>query len=355
MTITQPCYCTREQVKGALEVLESARANQIVDRAIESARDAVEALTRRRFTPWEGTRYFPWPWHDYGTPWVLWLNADELVSVTTLTSGGVTIGAADYFLEPANDGPPYRRVEADLSSASAFSGGDTHQRAIAITGVFGYRDDAETVGTLSGALAASATASPALTWNDALANVGVGTLLKVDAERMLVTGRTMEDTTQNVGGSGLTAANNNVALTVTSGAAFHIDETLLIESERMRVVDIAGNVLTVRRAQDGSVLAAHAAGVDIYALTGVTVARAQRGTSLAAHDSGATVTRHVVPALVRDLAIAYAQTQVMQEGAGYARVAGSGDNQREMIGRGLAVMEQETVERHGRQILVRAV
>lgn len=356
MSITAPTYCTREQVKAALDIAESARANERVDRAIEAARDSVDRLTRRRFSPTEGTRYFAWPDEQYPTSWRLWLGPDELASSSgvSITAGAATFAANSFFLEPANQGPPYTYIETDLDGSAAFASSGTHQRAIAVTGIFGHSDTAATVGTLSGSLAASLTASPTLTWTD-LASVGVGTLLKVDSERMLVLGRTMVDTTQNVGGSGLTASTTSVALTVSDGTAFSIDEILLVESERLRVVDIAGNVLTVKRAQDGTVLAAHTAGVDVYALTGLIVARAQQGTTLAAHNSAATVTRHVVPALVRDLAVAYAVTQLQQESAGYARVAGSGDNQRETIGRAVGILEQEAVERYGRQILMRTV
>jgi hypothetical protein len=341
-------------VKAALDVLESARANARVDRAIESARDAVDGLTRRRFSPQIATRYFSWPSEAFPTPWRIWLDGAELISVTTLIAGGLTISSADYFLEPANYGPPYTSIETDLDSSSSFGSSGSHQRAISVLGLFGYRDDAQTVGTLSGSLTASTSTSPSITWT-ALADVGIGSLLRVDDERMIVTGRSMVDTTQNVGGAGLTASNADVALTVSDGTAFSIDEPLLIESERMRVVDIAGNVLTVKRAQDGSVLATHAAGVDVYALTGVTVTRAAQGSTLAAHNSAATVTRHVPPALVRDLSLAYSINELLQESAGYARVAGSGDHQRELSGRGISTIEAEVLERHGRQILTRSV
>lgn len=354
MSITAPTYCNREQVKNALDVAEGVGANQAMDRVIESARETIDGATRRSFAPLLATRYFPWPAEATPTPWRLWLDGAELISVTTLTSGGVAVTAPDYLLEPANYGPPYRSIEMDLDGAGSFAPAGSHQRSIVVTGLFGYTDVAETVGTLASDNAATVGLAPVITWTN-LSSVGVGSLLQVDSERMLVTGRTMVDTTQNVGGSGLGSSNSSVSLTVTSGAAFSIGEVLLVESERMRVDDIAGNVLTVKRAFDGSVLAAHTAGVVIYALTGLVVARAAQGSTLAAHLSGATVTRWVPPPLIRDWALGLSLTMFLQEHAGYARTAGSGEGEREVSGKGLASVERQALERHGRQLITRAV
>lgn len=353
MSITVPTYCTREQVKNALDLAETFRTNERIDRAIESASDQIDGMTRRRFSPTIDTRYFSWPSEEYRTPWRLWLDGNELVSLTSCTSGGATL-TADVFLEAQAYGPPYAAIEVDLDSSSAFSSSGTHQRSIAVTGVFGYTDDQATVGTLASSLAASLTASPSITWTD-LAGVGVGTLLQIDTERLLVIGRTMVDTTQNVGGSGLTNAASSVALTVSDGTAFSQGEVLYVETERMQVLEIAGNVLTVKRAIDGTVLAAHSAGVDVYAQTGVLTVRAAQGSTLAAHNSAATVTRHVLPPAIRDFALGIALSQLLQEQAGYARTAGTADMVRLVTGKGLESLEEAALERHGRQILMRSV
>jgi hypothetical protein len=351
MPLSAPVYCTRENVKSALDSAETARNNDLVDRAIETARDSVDGLLRRRFTPWVGTRHFRWPNPGSPTSWRLWLDRDELVSLTSLTAGGTTISTADVFLEPANDGPPYRSIEVDQSSSAAFASTATSQRAIAVTGTFGYRADEETVGSLAGNLAASTTATASITWTTA--RIGVGDLLHIDDERMLVTERTMVDSTQD--NPTLTASMADVSVAVTNGTAFAVEEIILIGSERMRIVDIAGNTLTVKRAWDGTVLAAHSPGGNIYTLTGVTLLRAQCGSTLAAHSTSAAITRHVVPALVRDLAVAYALNQLGQESSGYARTVGAGENQQEATGKGLKVLQSDALEAHGRQLLARAV
>jgi hypothetical protein len=345
-------YATREMVKAALDSAETARNDAQVDRAIASGSRTIEGLLHRKFAPWTGVRYFDWPNHQYARPWRLWLDADELISVMSLVAGGVTIPASDYFLEPANSGPPFTHVEVDLASASAFSSGDTHQRAIAITGTFGHSADEEQVGSLTAELAASLTATATITWTTA--RIGVGDILRIDSERVIVTARTMIDSTQNLGNT-LTASAGDVTVQVSNGTAFAVEQVLLIGSERMLVVDIAGNNLTVKRAWDGTVLATHSSGVDVFTLTGVELDRAQLGTTLAAHSNGAAIYRHLVPDLVRDLAVAEAINQLQQETSGYARVIGEGENAREGTGRSLSDLRRDAIAAYGRKARSRAV
>jgi hypothetical protein len=351
-----PVYATREDVMRALDVKQSARNAAQVDRALQSASRSIDGLCHRRFYPEIATRSFPYPGPQSATSWRLWLNANELISVTTLTSGGTTIAASDYFLEPNEYGPPYNRLEIDLDSSAAFGGGDTHQRDITITGLWGYRDDETTVGALAEALDASETAVDVNAAASAL--VGVGSVLRVDTERMLVTSRTMADTGQNVGGAGLTAQQNSVTLTVSDGTAFAVDEILLVDSERLLVVDIAGNNLTVQRAWDGTVLAAHAAGADIYAARTLTVTRGALGTTAATHADASTVVRWDPPGLIRDLTIAEVLTRLTNEQAGYARTrkqGDGGDTERAKATFDLPGLREQVYATHGRKGRVRSV
>ena len=269
--MTTPFYATREEIKAELDVKETARSNARIDRALADATDAVHGLCHRVFYPEQDTRYFDWPGPQHARPWRLWLDANEVISVTTLASGGTTIASSDYFLEPNQYGPPYNRIEVDLDSSAAFGGGDTHQRDITVTGLFGYRNDETTLGATAEALDDSETGVDVDATTSAA--VGVGSLLRVDTERIIVTGRTNLDTGQTLGGSGLTNINNSVTVTVQSGAAFAAGETILIDGERMRVDEIAGSTLVVTRAWDGSTIAAHSVGATIYAPRTRTVAR----------------------------------------------------------------------------------
>jgi hypothetical protein len=363
MAVTRVCYCTREDVQRALDVKETARASRQIDRAIESASDAIDGgaaganrgagLLKRRFYPEVATRTFDWPNSQRARSWRLWLDQHELVSATTVTAGGVIIPSTDYFLRP-DDGPPYNRLEIDLGSSAAFASGDTHQRAISIAGTWCGCD---TITATAGALAEQLDASETGVDVTDSALVGVGDLIQVGTERMIVTSKSMLDTGVTIdAGDSLTAAASDVSITMsTTTGAPTVDEVILVDSERMLVVDVAGTVLTVKRAWDGSVLAAHAAGSSIYAPRTLNVVRGAYGTTAAAHDTAAAVGRHVVPGLVRDLALGLALVQLLGEQAGYARTAGTGDNQREVTGRGLAQTRKDCIAAYGRKARIRGV
>ena len=344
---------SRETVKAALDIKLTARIDAQVDRACGNATRMVKSLLHREFTPFVGVRYFDWPDRQGATSWRLWLDEHEAVSVTSLVAGGTTIASSDYFLEPVNEGPPYDSIEIDLSSSASFDVGDTYQRDIAATGTFGYTVDTEPAGALAEALDDTETGVDVT--DSSL--IGVGDLVLVGTEYMDVTGRVMLDTGVNIdSGDSLTAANNDVsiAMSTTTGAPT-VGETILIDSERMLVTDVAGSVLTVKRACDGSVLAVHAAGADIYAPRTLTVVRGACGSTAAAHSSSDAVARHLFPPPVRDLALAYALNQVLQEAAGYARVVGSGESERQFTGRGIADAEKAAKRACGRQMRIGAV
>lgn len=352
-------YCTREDVKQTLDSRESARNHALIDRCIEAGSRSIDGhqpgggLLHRRFYPETATRYFDWPNHQYSRPWRLWLDANELISVSSLVAGGVTIASTDYFLKCGSgyEGPPYTHIEIDLDSSAAFAAGNTHQRAIAITGVFGHSNDTTPAGTLAEALDASETGVDVSN----SAAIGVGNIIIIDSERMIVTEKSMLTTGQTVQTTALTAADNNVTVNVTDGTTFNVGETILIDSERMLVVDIAGNALTVRRAFDGSVLAAHNTGTTIYAPRTLTVTRGALGSTAATHSTSTTIYRHVVPGPVRELCIAEAITEMKQGSSGYARTAGSGDAERLVGGRGLADIREAAYLNYGRKARISAI
>jgi len=351
---SNPWYATREEIKAELDVKETARSNARIDRALADATESVHGLLHRVFYPETDTRYFDWPNSQSGTSWRLWLDASEVVSVSALVSGGVTIAASDYFLEPNVYGPPYNRIEIDLASSAAFGGGDTHQRDVGVTGVWAGCPLVESqTGTIVEALDASETGIDVDAATSAA--VGVGSLLRIDSERVIVTGRQNLDTGQTLGGSGLTVQNSAVTVAVQSGGAFAAGETILVDSERMLVEDIAGNNLTVRRAWDGSTIATHSVGATIYAPRTLTVARGALGTTAATHLTAATVYRWDPPGPVRQLCVAEALVDLLQGRSGYARTAGSGENEREVTGRGLKELRERVYVSHGRKARMRSV
>lgn len=348
-------YATRERVKNALDIAETARANDAVDRAIESASRNAEGLLQRRFYPWTGTRYFDWPNRNSRSSYKLYLDQYEIApngGTTTLVAGGTAIASTDFFLEPANaDGfEPYTQVQIDLASNAVFDSGDTPQRAIAITSVFMGCPVVETSGgTTAEALDSSETGVDV---SDSYA-IGVGSVIKIDSERMIVTGKSLLTTGQTLQ-TPVTDAESADAIVVTTGSAFNVGEIITLDTERMRIDDIAGNTLVVKRAVDGSTLASHT-GSTIYAPRTLIVQRGALGTTAASHSTSASIAVHVVPGPVESLTVAYAQNQLLQEGSGFARISGAGENAKEFTGRGIRSLEEDAVQACGRRARYRGV
>lgn len=347
--ISTPCYCTREQVQNALDFKESARNTDQVDRAIEAARNAVDGLLHRTFYPVVATRYFRWP-DRAGTSYRLWLEDNELISVSTLSSGGTAISGSDYYLEPNQYGPPYDRLELNTSTSASFGNGSTPQRDIAIAGVWGYEDATSAAGTIIEALDSSETEVQVSN----VSSIGVGSLLKVDSERMIVSAKNTLSTGQTLQ-SNIAADKSVVTVPVVNGALYFVGEDILINAERMRIVDVSSNDLIVKRAWSGSVLAAHTSGATVYAYRSLQVARGALGTTAATHDSGTNLVRQDVPPLVRQLAIAEAINYLNQESGSYSASTGSGGNANQLTGGTLDAIRLQAYRQYGRQARMRAV
>jgi hypothetical protein len=349
-------YATREDVRSALSSASTARSDAQIDRAIETGSRAVDDLCQRDFAPVLDTRYFDWPSPARPRAWRLWLDRNEVISVDSLTTAGVVIPDTDYYLEPVNAGPPYNRIETRLDRPSAFQAGSTHQRAIGVTGLFGYQDTAAPAGTLTAGI--TSTTQTSISVSDP-ATVGVGALLRVGDERLIVTDKTIGDTGQTLAAD-LAAKKDVVLVGVQDGTSFHRGDTITIGPETMLVRAVAGNQLTVDRAYDSTLLAAHTAGDAIWAATALTVTRAAAGTTAATAASGAAVTVWVPPAQARTLTIAEAMAELLQEQAGYARTvraqAGTGVRSVAAVSSELVTLRQQVAaSRLCRKVRTRAV
>ncbi len=356
MTISEACYCTREDVKSALDIKVTARNNVQVDRAIQAASRAIDGQMHRVFYSTRTTKYTDWPNFQYAYPWRIWLDAAELADVTqtvpVVTTGPDLIPAANIIWGHPRYSPPYTYLELDRSTSSSFGHGATPQRDVAITGVFGFDLRTAPAGALAAAV--SDTTSTALTLTNG-AVAGVGDTIVVDNERMLVTEKTSVTTSQTQQGSGCsTVSNADNTLGVTDGTQYAVNEVLTLDSERLLVLDIIGNSLIVKRGWDGTVLAAHT-GATVYALRRLTVTRGGFGTTAATHTSSTAVSKALVPSLIRELAVAEAAVMVVQELGAYAATQGSGDNAISKIGQGLPDLRDRAYRDYGRKARSRAV
>jgi hypothetical protein len=351
--MAQAWYATREDVRSALSSASQARDDAQIDRAIEQGSLDVDSLCSRTFQPRLATYVFDWPSEQTPRSWRLWLDQYDLIAPTQILSAGVLVPPTDYNLEPANEGPPYRWIETRLDRPSAWSSDSTWQHAIQITGWWGHSDNQ----LPAGALAADITTitGTSVTVSDSTA-VGVGDLLTVGAERMTVTDKSLVDTGQTLQAP-VAAKKDEVLFAVTDGSAYHRGEVLTLGAERVRVRDIAGTMLTVERAYDGTLLDSHS-GDSIWAPRLLTVARAAAGTTAATASSGTALTRWQPPAQARTLTIAEAMSTLLSEQAGYARTvrATSGGTRSVAVSAlELDALRQRVYDALGRKARTRAV
>lgn len=342
-------YCTRERVAAAADIKSPAWLDGEIDAAIEAASRNVDGLVRRgdqtrpAFAPWSGTIEFDWPSLANNGTYRFWLGPHSLLSMSAVTSGGENVlpAALGY---PPQYGPPYEALDLDQSTADVFTTATgIGQRSLSITGVWSATPINET-GSAAWVLTGSMDASVGSV--GILAQLGVGSLIRVGSERMIVTDRSWTATADTCT---ITASMADMSLAVANGAAYVRGDTLLAGAERLRVRDIAGNTLTVQRAADGSALAAHS-GATIYALRTVGLTRGALGTTAASHAQGDPVFVYRYPSAVEQLAVAYALDQRAQETSAYARTVGSGDGESNASGAGLRRLEERVLGLYGRTL-----
>lgn len=336
-------YASRNSVARALDFQESASAYREIDDALLAASETIHGKLNRFFYPLKTTRTFDWPNRTSGRTWRLWLNQWELQSITSITSGGTAIDLDDVLKYPQPAVAPWNRLEIDRGSVSSFSAADTEQQSISIVGVFGVPGSTISRGVLESAV----TTSTATTVDVTDGRIEVGHALLIGSEYMLVTEQDPLDTTQNTGGA-LADSPGADTVSVADGTAFNRGETILIDSERMRIREVAGNSLVVWRATDGSTLASHLSGADVYSLRRLTVQRGIWGTTAAGHADAAPISVYQAPSLIRALSKAEAENTLLQESAGYSRTVGSGEAEREASGRGLRKLWEDVYTAYAR-------
>jgi hypothetical protein len=351
MAVYLPCYCTREDIKSAADILQTADYNVHVDSAIQSARDDVDRLCKRRFYNVTGTQYWDWPNFQRAYPWRIWFDERELADVTVnvpvVTTGGVSspqvIPSSAIFWGPWNYSPPYTYLELDRSQSYAFGIGSTPQRDVTITGTFGYWTQTRPAGTLAGSATSSVTS---ITVSDS-AETGVGDTLIIDSESVLVSDKAYADTGQAQTGPGCTTAqaNDNI-LEVGTGSGINAGELLQLDAEVMLAVSVTGNYVSVIRAYDGSTLAEHS-NAEVYAGRLLTVLRGQFGTTAASHSGSAAISALLYPAQVRELAIAESLNYVAQKSSAYARTLAPQSSA--VPGAGLPDLRERVLTEYGRK------
>jgi len=342
-------YTTREAVKRAGRI-NGVLSDVQVDRVIESVSRQIDLSTRRFFIPRTETRLFRWPPTQTSLLTVLWLDQD-LLSVTTLQSEAqnttpTTISSSDFYLEPNNQGPPYDRIEIDLSSTAAYQSGDTPQRSISVAGSWGYTSTTRSGGTVASGLDSDSTVTTAVC-SDA-SRIGVGDTLLIQSEQIFVSERSFAALDSKLINGALTSNQSEVTITVDSSHGIVAAEVIRVNSEQMYVVSVATNDLTVIRAYNGSVLAAHNDDTAIHINRTLTIERGVNGTTAATHADATSNTPYEPPMDIQSLAIGETLAMVAQEEAQWGRTVGPGDSAKDFTTLDLAARKHRTVEYYSR-------
>jgi hypothetical protein len=326
-------YVSLQDVKDAYSI-KTAKDDIKIQRAINAASDEVESMLHRKFYPEIATHYFSGDDFYVSDSGELVLNYYDILNVTNLIVNGSVVSSEDYFLtdEPmdSNDFP------SDFTSLGRFD-------EVVITGVYGYSNRTVLETTLVSDITEF---SISLTITNS-SNLSPGNTIKLGNEFLKLGARTQTDTGQTLQ-TALNSNTNDQMVAVTDSSDFNVGEFILIEAEKMRITDIAGNSLIVTRAVDGSTLAAHTTGKMIYSPRTFKVTRGILGTIAVAHTAGTEVYRFTPPGLIQSLTMAETMNILAQQDAAYGRVIGSGESQREAGGRGLNDIRKQAMTAYRR-------
>lgn len=340
-----PWYATSEQLAHAFQGSNPAqrwqtyRALDSASRGIDGARVGAGTL-RRRLYPEVATRTFTIP-----SGGDLDLYPYELTAAPTAVLSGstaVTVGGLRIYPQ---ENPPYNQLCLNPATDSFWPESGTVGGLVSVTGVWGYSADDDQCALLNGAVNGSATT---LTFDHPIADLvpGRGSIVRCGTERMIVESVANVSTAVTVGADlGSLDSDDLLTLSAGGGALLAPGQVLLCGSERLYVLEVAGDQAVVERAWDGTTLAAHTLGTVLYAGWSLTVSRAALGTAAAAHSDNDPLYLWRVPAQVNALCIAEAMNVIQNELAAYGRAESSGDSQRGLSQTALQNM-REQVEAH---------
>lgn len=340
----EPSLVKRDSIVDSLDIKPTTYQLSRVDEVCQSGTQAAHGYLHRFLYPRVMTRTFDWPDNRRYTNRV---DFDQwgLISATSVVSDNRTLTAnTDYYLEPNLPDRPYEYIRLNNDATNTFAGGP--QRAISITGLWGWTNDEAVEGIITADVASTAVTTVSVSKPQS-----VGTILRIGNERLIVTGQGWASSGQTASAISSNAA---TALAVSDGTVFRDGEYILLDSERMRVTDIAGNTLIVTRAVSGTVLAAHTSAT-IYRQTSVAVERGSLGTTAATATAGATLYSWRAPSLAAELAQAYAEDAFLQRNTGYARSIGTGEGAKNLSRTGIASVEKRAFRIYGRGARLRSV
>ena len=342
--MTRPVYVEMLAVEQTPTVSYTADSRAAILDLLVSASDHADFITRRRYHPEVGatlTTSYPNQTYFDGPEW---FTDRDWLTIDSVTIGGVTVPPSDYVSSPIDDGPPWDTITLRDTSTHSWGDGDSEPDSIVITGTSGVTSDTRTAGELGGTITGTDTT---LIGSDPTA-IDVGSLIAIDDEWLTIIDRDWLDS-----GDTITADLDTSSRQLETAATLLVGERIRVGFEEMMVTAISGTTVMVDRAVGGTTPAAHLNGTGIDRWNSYTASRGAAGSTAAAHTIAAPITKWVPPALLAEYVLANVLTALGQHASGYNRTVGSGDQQREASGKGLAATRSEFIRRFRRRRILR--
>ena len=133
MAITDYTSLSEAKIYSSIPVVDTSR-DELITQIIPEVSRHIDTYCHRFFYPKTATTYI----YDYQGESKLWLR-DDLQTLTAVQNGdGTALDVSTLLLYPLN-GPPYQWIEMNRSSGVTFRWTPTtNQRAITVTGTWGF-------------------------------------------------------------------------------------------------------------------------------------------------------------------------------------------------------------------------
>ena len=251
------------------------------------------------------------------------LFVPPLLAVSSLVNGDDTLVSTDYLLRPNGrmwvDGP-YTQLDVDPDSAN-LSAWYAEADSVVINGRWGLYEKSEDTGANTGASEQSVSSTSLVTTNGS--KVSPGMVCLIGTEQELVTGYGAVTASVTTLAEDLDLVEEEIS--VANGALLSVGEIVRAGFEQMKILDINGNTLYVRRGWNGTKKATHASASALDVYRTFTVVRAVNGTTAAVHSAGSDIYRYLVPEDVRILCVEIATLMRRKALGGFAGKSGNSE------------------------------
>ena len=296
-------YCTLAELIDDLQLRGVASEEQAM-RFVRAASQFIEGEIGQ-FLPSVETRRYEGDGSDL-------LLVHPLLEVSQIINGGMALSSGGYWLEPP--GRMWRNGPYGMIAGNWWS---TERQSVQISGKWGLYEEKT---ALMVSLTMNAGDGTVSVTNGSLLSPGM--ILQIEDEYLAVTGSGSWSNSGATLASG--CAESDEELSLSDGTKVAAGETIRIDYEMMRVIEVQGNKALVRRGWNESRIASHLAAAAVMAMRSYQVNRGVGGTMPAAH-TAAVVYRLIPPEDVNYLCRQIAALMIKKAQTGYVGRSGNDD------------------------------